>query len=594
MVSDGILPSNEGRGYVLRRLIRRAARHGRMLGIGDLFLARLSETVITENADGYPELAEKREFIHRVLSEEEEKFNRTIDQGLAILAELEDNLTSSGKGTVLPGEDAFKLYDTYGFPLDLTEEILAEKGFSVDRAGFDACMERQKTTARAARKETNYMGKDASVYDELDPGLCSVFIGYDRLEGESSISAMTSESEVVSTLSEGQHGTLITDDTPFYAKKGGQVGDTGVISSGESRFVVKDTIPLAGDKIGHIGKVESGSFSIGDTVSLSVDKARRMAIARNHSATHLLQRALREVLGDHVQQAGSDVNAERLRFDFTHFSAMTPAEIEEVEQKVNDRIAAAVDVETQIMSLAEARKSGAMALFGEKYGDEVRVVKMGDYSTELCGGTHVSNTAEISAFKLLSESGVASGVRRIEALTGAAVFAYYQKIEKAAREAASLLKVAPDQLSGRIRSLQKEIKALSSENESLKSAQAKDALGDVASSTEEIGGLSFLAKEIKDVDMNGLRSLGDELKQKLGEGVIVLASASNGKVNLIAMATEAAVKAGAHAGNLIKAIAPKVGGGGGGRPNMAQAGGKNPAGIADALAEAGKVLKEMV
>ncbi|MBQ9632348.1 MAG: alanine--tRNA ligase, partial [Lachnospiraceae bacterium] len=595
MVSDGVLPSNEGRGYVLRRLIRRAARHGRMLGIEGLFLAKLSETVITESADGYPELAEKREFIPRVLSEEEEKFNRTIDQGLAILADMEEEMAHSGEGMkTLSGENAFKLYDTYGFPLDLTEEILAEKGFLVDREGFDACMEKQKSTARAARKETNYMGKDASVYDKIDPSITCGFIGYTDLKGTSEVKALVSETDTVTSLAAGERGTIIVSDTPFYATKGGQIGDAGTIEKEDFLFEVEDTISLSGEKVGHVGVVKKGSVSVGDTVELAVDAARRRAIARNHSATHLLQRALREVLGEHVQQAGSDVNPERLRFDFTHFSAMSPDEIEEVERRVNDRIAAAVDVKTQVMSLAEARESGAMALFGEKYGDEVRVVSMGEYSTELCGGTHVANTSDISAFKLLSESGVASGVRRIEALTGAGVLEYYHRLEKAAQEAAALLKTSPEGLAERIRGLQKEIKALHQENESLKSAKAKDALGDIGSSSREIAGLTLIAKEVADVDMNGLRTLGDELKQGIGEGMIVLASAQGGKVSLMAMATDGAIAAGAHAGNLIKAIAGKVGGGGGGRPNMAQAGGKNPAGIADALEEAVRVFEGMV
>ncbi len=593
MVSDGILPSNEGRGYVLRRLIRRAARHGRMLGIDGLFLAKLSETVIAESHDGYPELLEKKEFILKVLSEEEEKFNRTIDQGLGILSEMEEQLVKE-KSTTLSGEDAFKLYDTYGFPIDLTEEILAEKGFTIDHDGFDAAMERQKTTARAARKETNYMGKDASVYDEIDPSITSCFIGYDHLQGSSKITVLTTEEAVVDTLLAGQAGTVVVDDTPFYATMGGQVGDTGVIEKDGAKFIVKDSIHLSGGKVGHVGMLESGQLAVGDTVTLSVDASRRGAIAKNHSATHLLQRALREVLGDHVQQAGSLVAEDRLRFDFTHFSAMTPEEIAQVEQKVNDRISAAVAVETKVMSLDEAKKSGATALFGEKYGDEVRVVSMGEYSTELCGGTHVSNTGEIAAFKIVSESGVASGVRRIEALSGRGVFDYYRGIEEAAKEAAELLKTTPAKLAERIGALQKEIKQLSAENESLKAAQAKGALGDVSDSVEEIGGIKLIARKLEGVDMNGLRDLGDELKQQIGEGVIVLASDNGGKVNLVAMATEGAMQAGAHAGNLIKSIASKVGGGGGGRPNMAQAGGKNPSGIEDALEEARKALVEMI
>ncbi len=594
MVSDGILPSNEGRGYVLRRLIRRAARHGRKLGIEGLFLSELSSTVISESKDGYPELSEKQEFIHRVLSEEEEKFNRTIDQGLSILFDIRTRLSSDGKN-ILPGDEAFRLYDTYGFPLDLTEEIISEWGMTVDRQGFDAAMEHQKSTARAARKETNYMGKESSVYDELDPAISSCFIGYDHLDGQSSVTAMTDENSVCESLSKGQKGTIVVEDTPFYAAMGGQVGDTGRIYDDKGfSFAVQDTISLSGGKIGHVGVVEEGQISMGASVNLAVDAARRADIAKNHSATHLLQRALREVLGDHVQQAGSMVSQDRLRFDFTHFLAMTDEEIADVENRVNDRILKAVPVETAVMSLEEARKTGAMALFGEKYGDEVRVVSMGEYSIELCGGTHVKNTGEIAAFKILSESGIASGVRRIEAVSGSAVFEYYRRMEGYARDAAALLKTSPDKLAQRIEATLSQVKELAQENERLKAASAMDALGDVDGSVEEINGISLIAKSIEGVDAKGLRQLGDELRDKIGEGVVVLASSQDGKVSLVAMATDEAIKKGAHAGNLIKRISAMVGGKGGGRPNMAQAGGKDPSGIDAALKEAKSALEEMV
>ena len=593
MISDGILPSNEGRGYVLRRLIRRAARHGRMLGIEGVFLAELSGTVIAESHDGYPELLEKKSFIEKVLSEEEEKFNRTIDQGLEILAELEKDMAASGK-KVLDGEDAFRLYDTFGFPLDLTMEILEEKGFSVDEDGFKKCMEVQRNTARNARGETNYMGKDASVYDEIDVEITSCFNGYDRLNDESKISVLTTPDAIVDELTAGQEGTIVVDDTPFYGTMGGQVGDIGEITADGARFVVSATEHLSGGRIAHIGKVEEGSFKKGQQVSLSVDRAYRMGVARNHSATHLLQRALREVLGDHVQQAGSEVRCDRLRFDFTHFSGMSTEEILKVEQLVNERIAAAVDVTTDVMSFEEAKKTGAMALFGEKYGDEVRVVRMGDYSTELCGGTHVKNTGDIQVMKIMSESSVASGVRRIEAICGPEVFSYYRENEKLLNEAAATLKCEPDKLTKKIESLQKELRSLKSENDSLRSAQAKDALGDVSDAAVEIGGLSLIARAVPGVDMNGLRDLGDQLKASIGEGVVVLVSDAGGKVSLVAMATDGAVKAGAHAGNLIKEIAPLVGGGGGGRPNMAQAGGKNAAGIPDAIAKVSEVLSGQI
>lgn len=593
MISDGILPSNEGRGYVLRRLIRRATRHGRMLGIDGEFMAKLSETVINDSKAGYPELEEKKEFIQKVLSEEEGRFNKTIDQGLSILSDLEDSLNKEGKKE-LSGEDAFKLYDTFGFPLDLTEEILEEKGFTVDEKGFDACMTKQKETARAARKETNYMGTDASVYQQIDPKLTSVFTGYDKLEDDSEISALTTEDEIVDALTEGQKGTIITDETPFYGTMGGQVGDRGVISTEEGEFKVEDTIHLLGGKIGHVGVMTKGYLKKGDRVHLKVDAKRRSLIAKNHSATHLLQRALRETLGDHVQQAGSYVDDERLRFDFTHFSAMTPEELKTVEDKVNERIAAGVDVVTDVMSLDEAKKTGAMALFGEKYGEKVRVVRMGDFSTELCGGTHVKNTADIQRIKIISEAGISSGVRRIEALTSDGLFRYYDDIEEKAKSAADLLKTNVDGLSDRIGQLEKELKELKSENEALKSAAAKDALGNVEDQIKDVKGVKFLASKLTGVGGNELRDLGDSLKDKIQEGVIVLASDNDGKVALIAMATDEAVKKGAHAGNLIKAIAPKVGGGGGGRPNMAQAGGKDASGIDAALAEAEKVLGEQL
>lgn len=593
MISDGIMPTNEGRGYVLRRLIRRAARHGRLLGIDGMFLAKLSETVIEGSKDGYPELEEKKDFIFNILTQEETKFNKTIDQGLSILSTMEEELT--GKGSkMLAGADAFKLYDTYGFPLDLTKEILEEKGYEVDEEGFQAAMEEQRTAARMARKTTNYMGADATVYDEIDPAITSEFIGYDKLEATSKITVLTTETELTEAIVDGQQGTVIVDRTPFYATMGGQEGDTGVITTADGEFRVEETIRLKGGKIGHVGKMTRGMLKTGDTVTLQVCSKGRADTCKNHSATHLLQKALKTVLGSHVEQKGSLVTPDRLRFDFAHFSPMTPEEIEKVEQIVNEEIQAALPVVTKVMPIEEAKKTGAMALFGEKYGDNVRVVSMGDFSIELCGGTHVANTGNIMTFKILSEAGVAAGVRRIEALTGEGVFRYYKKLEQEMNEAAKLMKATPATLTEKINHMLAEIKELSSENESLKSKLAKDSLGDVASQVTDINGMKFLATAVEDVDMNGLRDLGDQLKNQLGEGIVVLASAKDGKVNLIVMATDAAMKQGAHAGNLIKAIAPCVGGGGGGRPNMAQAGGKNPAGIREALAKAVEVAKEQL
>lgn len=593
MISDGIMPTNEGRGYVLRRLIRRAARHGRLLGIEGKFLARLSETVIEGSKDGYPELEEKKSFIFKVLTQEEEKFNKTIDQGLSILADLEAQMEKEGT-KVLSGENTFKLYDTYGFPVDLTREILEEKGFSIDEEGFKASMEEQRVKAREARAVTNYMGADATVYDEIDASVTTEFVGYDRLSGESDITVLTTKSELVEALTEGESGTIFVEKTPFYATMGGQQGDTGVIRTAEGEFEVQDTIKLLGGKVGHVGRMTKGMLKVGDKTVLEVCDRGRVATCKNHSATHLLQKALKTVLGSHVEQKGSLVTPERLRFDFSHFEAMTAEEIQKTEDLVNQEIQAALPVVTEVMNLEEAKKTGAMALFGEKYEEDVRVVSMGDFSKELCGGTHVANTGVITAFKIVSEAGIAAGVRRIEALTGDGVFVYYRELEERLLEAAHAAKTIPAKLTERIEHLQAEIKELRGENDALKSRLAKDALGDVMGKVKEIGGVKLLAAKLENVDMNGLRELGDQLKEKLGEGIVVLASAKEGKVSLMATATDGAQKKGAHAGNLIKAIAGLVGGGGGGRPGMAQAGGKNPEGMDAAIEMVAEVLEQQV
>ena len=589
MVSDGIMPSNEGRGYVLRRLLRRAARHGRLLGIKGAFLAKLSEVVIRESKDGYPELADKKDYILKLIATEEENFNKTIDQGLSILNDMMAEMEAEKK-TVLSGENTFKLYDTYGFPMDLTIEILEEKGFTVDEEGFKEAMEVQRQKARDAREETNYMGADVTIYQSIDAAIESKFVGYHDLTHDSKVTVLTTADALVDELKEGMEGTILVEETPFYATMGGQVADTGVIRTANAEFVVEDTIKLQGTKIGHVGKMTKGSIKVGETVTLAVDEARRNLIANNHSATHLMQKALRMVLGNHVEQAGSLVDPDKLRFDFTHFSPMTPEEIAKVEEIVNQEIQNGLDVVTNEMTLDEAKKTGAMALFGEKYGDTVRVVQMGDFSSELCGGTHVKNTSNISAFKIVSESGVAAGVRRIEALTGAGLIAHFNQVEETLKEAAALLKVSPADVVKRITALQEEVKTLSKENDKLKAKIAKAAAGDVTSEAEDVNGIKVLVKALSGVDMNGMRDLGDEAKQKLGEAVILYATENDGKVNLMATATEGAIKKGAHAGNLIKEVASLVGGGGGGRPNMAQAGGKNPAGIPDALKKAKEVI----
>ncbi|CDB65953.1 alanine--tRNA ligase [Eubacterium sp. CAG:248] len=594
MVSDGIMPSNEGRGYVLRRLLRRAARHGRLLGIQDKFLSKLCETVIEGSKDGYPELEEKKEFITKVISEEEEKFNKTIDQGLSILADMEKALEEQNKN-VLSGEDTFKLYDTYGFPIDLTKEILEEKNITIDEEGFSKCMNEQREKARKARKVSNYMGADATVYDEIDPAITSEFVGYDKLKNDSKVTVLTTEEDVVEALSEGDKGTIIVDETVFYATMGGQEGDKGYITSPEGEFKVDTTIKLKGGKIGHVGVMTKGMIKAGDTVTLLVDSEYRADICKNHSATHLLQKALRTVLGNHVEQKGSYVDPERLRFDFTHFQSMTAEELKKVEDIVNEKIVEAIPVETKIMTIEEAKKTGAMALFGEKYGESVRVVCIDDFSKEFCGGTHVANTANIRLFKIISEAGVAAGVRRIEALTDKGVLKYYEELEKLVKEASEAAKTESVQLVRRIHTMNDEIKALSSENEKLKAELANNALGDVSDNVVEIKGVKFVATKVDNVDMNELRNLGDKIKNEIGSGVVLVVSAiGNDKVNMIAMATDDAVAKGAHAGNLIKAVASLVGGGGGGRPNMAQAGGKNPAGIPELLKKAPNVLEEQL
>ena len=590
MISDGIMPTNEGRGYVLRRLIRRAARHGRLLGIEGKFLAVLSNTVIEGSKDGYPELDEKKDFIFQVLTKEEEQFNKTIDQGLRILEEMEEAMKAEGV-TELSGDNAFKLYDTYGFPLDLTKEILEEKGYTIDEAGFKAAMDEQRDKARKAREVTNYMGADATVYDAIDASVTTEFVGYDRLVHTSSVTVMTTEEELVDALTEDQKGTIFVEETPFYATMGGQEGDKGVILCKDAEFVVEDTIKLLGGKVGHVGRLTKGMIKTGDQVELRVCTKGRADTCKNHSATHLLQKALKTVLGSHVEQKGSLVTPDRLRFDFAHFQAMTAEELEKVESIVNEEIQANLPVETAIMSIDDAKKSGAMALFGEKYGDTVRVVSMGDFSKELCGGTHVANTGVITTFKIVSETGIAAGVRRIEALTGDGVFRYYKETEKKLAEIAAMLKASPAEAAEKIAHMQAEIKELHSENESLKAKMAQEAVGDVMNQVKEVKGVKLLAVSVNDVDMNGLRDLGDQLKEKLGEGVVVLASVNGGKVNLLAMATDGARKAGAHAGNLVKGMAAVVGGGGGGRPNMAQAGGKNPEKVPEALKKAEEILE---
>ena len=592
MISDGIMPSNEGRGYVLRRIIRRAVRHGRKLGITKDFMPEMAKRVIELNKDGYPELEEKQAMILKVLAEEEDKFNKTIDAGMGILNGMTAAMEAAGK-TELEGADAFKLYDTYGFPIDLTIEILEEKGYTVDRAGFDECMRVQKETARKARKHSNYMGADATVYDLIDPTITSVFNGYESLKGSGKVLVLTTEEELTEALSEGERGTIITDETPFYATMGGQIGDCGVIRSKDGELKVAEAIHLKGGRIGHVGVMTRGMIGVGQEVELEVDPAERSATAKNHSATHLLQYALRKVLGSHVEQNGAYYDKDRLRFDFTHFQAMTRDELDEVEKIVNTLIAEDHPVVTKEMTLEEAKKTGAMALFGEKYGEKVRVVNMGP-STELCGGTHVKHTGEIASFKLVSESGIAAGVRRIEALTADNLLAYYKNEEEELLKAAAAAKAQPSELVRKIGQLMDELRALKNENEKLKKELAGNSIGDAASSAVDVSGIKVLAIKADAADVNALRSLSDSLKDQLGDSVIVLGAAIDGKVTLIASATDSAVKRGVMAGNIIREIAPIVGGKGGGRPNMAQAGGTDISSIEAALAKAVEVAKSQI
>jgi len=590
-----LLPSNAGAGYVLRRLIRRAVRHGRVLNLSVENLLKIAEIYIDDiYAESYPLLKKNREFVITELKKEIDRFESTLENGMKEFRKILEQKKKAGSDEI-DGKSAFYLYDTFGFPIELTVELALEEGLHVDEAGFDMAMEEQK---QKARDNQNFSAKlsveNAGLYESLDDSVVSEFVGYDTLTAKSAIAAMNLGNEWKDALNEGEEGTVITFKTPFYATMGGQKGDFGVIRTKNGIFEVQDTVKLPGGRIGHIGKAVSGTVKKGEEAVLEVSALNRGNTCKNHTATHLLQEALREVLGDHVEQSGSYQDGERTRFDFSHGQAMTAEEIKKVEEIVNDKIAEDLTVETKIMSLDEARKTGAMALFGEKYGDTVRVVMVGDFSKELCGGTHVGHTGEIASFKILSESGVAAGIRRIEAITGRNVTAYYQEMEEKLNSVARVLKTSPASLLERAEHLMAEIKSLQSENESLKSKAAKEALSDVSDQVTVVKGVKLLATKVSGVDMNRLRDLGDQLKAKISEGVIVLISDVDGKVNMVAMATDDAMKKGAHAGNLIKGIAALVGGGGGGRPNMAQAGGKDPSGIEAAIAKAAEILEGQI
>jgi len=590
-----LLPANTGAGYILRRLIRRAVRHARTLGLKTTDLLAIAANYIDVAYNGsYPLLQKNRSFILDELKKEIARFESTLENGEKEFKKILNNAKEAGKSTI-EGKEAFYLYDTFGFPLELTVELAEENGLSVDEDGFKAAMEEQKQLARDNMSFSAKLGgEDNGIYDSMDAAIVSEFIGYDTLTTEDKVLAIVADSELKSEIGKDTEAIIITAKTPFYATMGGQQGDVGTIKTASASFKVSETVKLPGGRIGHVGTVTDGTIKTGDAASLSVCEICRAKTCRNHSATHLLQSALQEVLGEGVHQAGSSQDTERTRFDFSYGQGMTAEEIAKVEAIVNSKIADGLDVNTEVLSIDDAKKTGAQALFGEKYGETVRVVSMGDFSKEFCGGTHVSNTADIQSFKILSEGGVAAGVRRIEAITGDNVLKYYANVEKMLDSAAKTAKCSVADLTDKIAKMQAEIKSLNSEIESLKSKAAKDALGNVEDDIKEVKGVKLLATKVSGVDMNGLRDLGDQLKEKIGSGVVVIASNADGKVNLIAMATDDAMAKGAHAGNLIKGIASLVGGGGGGRPNMAQAGGKNPSGIDACLAEAVKVLEGQI
>jgi len=581
MISDGVIPSNEGRGYVLRRLLRRAARHGKLLGIKDTFLYGVADTVINESKAAYPELEEKKDYIKKIIKIEEERFAATIDNGLSILNEYIAELKEA-KATVLDGTKTFKLYDTYGFPIDLTIEILAEQGMEVDEEGFKKEMEIQKTTARTNRAEgSSWDGTDGMSFSKE---LKTEFIGYTQLECDATVTAIGAGKQEVDVLGEGAQGLIVTDKTVCYGEMGGQVGDKGMICTDMGKAEITDTQHISGGIIAHSVTITEGEIRVGDTVKICVDRKNRSMISANHSTTHLMHKALKEVLGTHVAQAGSLVNAEHLRFDFSHFEAMTTEELQAVEKKVNDAILAAMPIVVQELPIDEAKKLGAEAQFGEKYGDVVRVVSMGDYSVEFCGGCHLTNTAQAGLFKILSESGVAAGTRRIEAVTGYGVLEYIKKKDELIAKTAETLKSGLNDIDQKAASVTAELKETKRSLESIKAKLASGKAEDVLDSKKDINGVALVCTKVDGLSVADLRTMGDTLKSKLDCGVVVLASNADGKIMFLAMATDSAVKKGAHAGQIIRSVTQIAGGSGGGKPDMAQGGGKDADKIDEALA----------
>ncbi|MBI6873942.1 alanine--tRNA ligase [Clostridium aciditolerans] len=593
MTSDGILPSNEGRGYVLRRLLRRAAKHGKSLGINEGFLYKLTDVVIDSSSGNYPELKEKRDYIKKVIKLEEERFDETIDSGMHIVNEYIEDLQNNS-AFVLSGERAFKLYDTYGFPIELTQEILEEKGMTVDLDGFDREMQNQRERARAAREETNYMGAKDTILNKIPLEIETEFNGYNTLELNSKVKVLIKGEEFVNQLCEGEKGIIITEETPFYAEMGGQVGDKGIMFAGSFKAEVLDCKKNVAGKVLHFVKVVSGNISVDEETTLSVNAERRNNIRRNHTATHILNEALRKVLGEHVHQSGSYVDDERLRFDFNHFEAASAEELKKIENLVNENIMKVLNVETQVMTLEEARESGAIALFDGKYKDEVRVVVVGNFSKELCGGTHVGNSGEIGLFKIVSEAGVAAGIRRIEAVTGPTALALVEEKNNLLKEIANRLKCGEKEVLHRLDVQFAELKEKEREIEELKAKLASGSEDEILNNFKEISGVKLLTGTLRDIDGNALRELADKIRSKAGECVVVLGSVAEGKAQFVAMASKAAIEKGVHCGKIIKEVASIAGGGGGGRPDMAQAGGKLPEKLDEAIGSCAGIVEKLV
>ena len=592
MVSDGVIPSNEGRGYVLRRLLRRAARHGKLLNVKGAFLYDVADTVIDESKEGYPELAEKRDYIKKIIKIEEERFAATIDKGLSILNEYIEAAKKEGKSE-LDGQQAFKLNDTYGFPIDLTVELCQEQNMTVDMDGYKNELEKQKNTARAARKDGSSWDSD-DVYS-FEGAKATEFCGYTELECETSVAGLAAEGEVCAVIKGGEKGFLVTEKTPFYAEMGGQAGDIGSVwKNGEKIAKVVNTVKN-GDGI-YLHEIEAiGDINLSDTVTMKVCKKNRMAVCRNHSATHLLHKALKETLGTHVAQAGSEVTAKHLRFDFSHFEAMTDEQLKETEKKVNEAVLAALPITVRELPIEEAKKLGATAQFGEKYGDVVRVVSMGDYSIEFCGGTHLTNTSEVGLFKLLSESGVAAGTRRIEAVTGEGVLEYIAQKDELIRRTAGALKTnLLGEIDKKAEALAAEAKELSRKLESINAKMAGSKADEILAKAIDIDGVKLAAGRVDGLSVPDLRTLGDKLKQSLGCGIAVLASVCDGKLMFLASATKDAVQKGVHSGNVIKEITKIAGGSGGGKPDMAQGGGKDVAKADEAISAAEEIVRAQV